>query len=150
MKIWSASLFSLAIGGYFGFSAQVSSSANSVMKVQILGLQETKGQICFSLFAKSEGFPDSNDSTLQAKCISVRDELPILTIENLDLGTYALAIFHDLNEDGKLNRNFLGIPQEGFGFSQNPEVNTSPPSFEESAVSVTDTETNLQIQLRYF
>ncbi|MGL5795737.1 MAG: DUF2141 domain-containing protein, partial [Waterburya sp.] len=68
---------------------------------------------------------------------------PTLTINNLHLGSYALAIFHDVNGDGELNRDFLGIPQEGFGFSQNPEIYTSPPSFEESVVSIKSAETNL-------
>ena len=82
--------------------------------------------------------------------VSIQERSPKLTIENLHFGTYALAFFHDLNEDGKLNRNFLGIPKEGFGFSQNPQIQTSPPSFGESAVLVIGAETNLQVQMRYF
>lgn len=150
MKRWSANLLLLAIGGYFCFPSPVSSTTNSIIRVQIEGLKETKGQICFSLFASSKGFPDNGDNTLQAKCVSVREESPTLIIDNLHLGTYALAVFHDVNGDGKLNRNFLGIPKEGFGFSQNPEIQTSPPSFGDSAVLVTSAETNLQVQLRYF
>ncbi|MGL5836013.1 MAG: DUF2141 domain-containing protein [Waterburya sp.] len=73
-----------------------------------------------------------------------------LTINKLHLGSYALAIFHDVNGDGELNRDFLGIPQEGFGFSQNPEIYTSPPSFEESAVSIKSAETNLQVATTLF
>ena len=150
MKRWSAGLLLLAIGRYLCFPPQVHSSTNTIMKVQIEGLKEVKGQICFSLFASSKGFPDSGDNTLQAKCISVQGRSPTLIIEHLHLGTYALAVFHDLNGDGELNRNFLGIPKEGFGFSQNPEIKTSPPSFGDSAVLVTGAETNLQVQLRYF
>ncbi len=150
MKKWSASLLLLATGGCLCFAPQANSSSNSVIKVQIDGLQEAKGQLCYSIFAKSKGFPDSSDNTLQAKCVSVQERSPKLTIENLHLGTYALAIFHDVNGDGELNRNFLGIPQEGFGFSRNPQIQTSPPSFGESAVLVTGAETNLQVQMRYF
>ena len=146
----SVSLLLLSVGGSFCFAPQVHSSTNSVMKVQIEGLQEAKGQICYSLFDRSKGFPDSSDDTLQAKCVSIQERSPRLTIENLHLGTYAVAFFHDVNEDGELNRNFLGIPQEGFGFSRNPEIQTSPPSFGESAVFVTGAETNLQVQMRYF
>lgn len=149
MKRWSASLL-LTVGGYLCFPLPVYSSTNSVMKIQVLGLQETKGQICFSLFAESKGFPDNTDNTLQAKCISVQKRSPTLTINNLHLGSYALAVFHDVNGDGEFNRNFLGIPREGFGFSRNPKINTSPPSFEESAVFVTGAKTDLQVQLRYF
>ena len=149
MKKWLANLLLLIAGGYFCFPPQANSSTNSIMKVQIAGLNKAEGQICYSLFDRGKGFPGSSNN-LEAKCISISGRLPILTIEDLHLGTYAIAVFHDVNGDGELNRNFLGIPQEGFGFSQNPEIQTSPPSFGESAVLVTGAETNLQIQLRYF
>ena len=150
MKKWSSILFLLAVGGVFCFPIRANSSSYSTIKVQIDGLKEAKGQICYSLFSRSKGFPDSEDDKFQAECIPIQAPIPMLTIENLDSGTYALAFFHDANEDGKLNRNFLGIPQEGFGFSQDPEVTTSPPSFGESAVLVIGAETNLQVQMRYF
>ena len=150
MTRWFAGLLLLTTGGYFCFPPRVNSSTNSIIKVQIEGLQEAKGQICYSLFDRSKGFPDSKDNTLRAECLSIKEQLPVLTVDNLHSGTYALALFHDVNGDGQFNRNFLGIPQEGFGFSQNPEITTSPPSFGESAVLVTGTETKLQVQLRYF
>ena len=149
MRKFSASLLLLAVGGSLCFAPQAHSSSSAI-KVHIDGLQEAKGQICYSLFAKSKGFPDSSENTLQAKCVPIQERSPRLTIENLHLGTYALAVFHDLNQDGELNRNFLGIPQEGFGFSQNPQIKTSPPSFGESAIIVVGAETNLQVHLQYF
>jgi uncharacterized protein (DUF2141 family) len=150
MKRCSAISLMIAVGGYFCFPSLAYSSNNSVMNVQIVGIKDTKGQVCFSLFAESEGFPDSIDNSLQAKCLPVQKRSPILTINNLHPGNYALAVFHDVNGDGKFNRNFWGIPREGFGFSRNPEIKNSPPNFEESAVFVNDTKTNLQVQLRYF
>ncbi|MGL5871880.1 MAG: DUF2141 domain-containing protein [Xenococcaceae cyanobacterium] len=150
MKRRWVSLLLLAIGGYFCFSPKAYSNSNSIITVQIDGLKEAKGQICFSLFASSKGFPDSSGNALQAQCILVAERSPRLTIENLNVGNYALAVFHDANQDGKLNRNFLGIPSEGFGFSQNPVIQTGPPKFQESAVLITGTKTNLQVQLRYF
>ncbi|MEM7761839.1 MAG: DUF2141 domain-containing protein [Cyanobacteria bacterium P01_A01_bin.40] len=149
MTKWFASLL-IFTTGYFCFPPRVNSSTSSLIKVEIEGLQEAEGQICYSLFDKDEGFPDSKDNILRAECLSIKEQLPVLTIDNLHRGTYALALFHDVNQDEELNRNFFGIPQEGFGFSQNPEITTSPPSFGESAISVVGTETTLQVQLRYF
>lgn len=149
MNRGSVGLLLLAVGGSLCFASPIHSSTNSIMKVQIEGLLEAKGQICYSLFDRSQGFPESNNN-VRAECLSVKERMPTLTIENLHLGTYALAVFHDINEDGEFNRNFLGIPQEGFGFSQNPKIQTSPLSFGESAVFVTGTATHLQVRLRYF
>ena len=150
MTRWFSRLLLLATGVYCSFVPQANSSGiDSSIEVQIEGLQSAEGQICYSLFDRGKGFPDSEDDKLRAECFSIEEQLPVLTVDNLHGGTYAMALFHDVNGDGKLNSNFLGIPQEGFGFSQNPEVTTSPPSFGESAVLVVG-ETELQVQLRYF
>lgn len=149
MKRWLVILFLIAMGECF-FPPRANSSTDSIIKVQIEGLSETEGQICYSLFDKSEGFPNRSDNIIQAKCVSIRSLMPTFTINNLHYGTYALAVFHDVNKDEELNRSFIRIPQEGFGFSQNPEVITSAPSFSDSAVIVTGAETNLRVQLRYF
>ncbi len=41
------------------------------------------------------------------------------SVANLPVGSYAVSLFHDRNQDGVLNRGELGIPSEGFGFSNN-------------------------------
>ena len=47
----------------------------------------------------------------------------------LPTGVYAVGIFHDLNGDGALSKNFLGMPKEPFGFSNNARARFGPPSF---------------------
>ncbi len=65
-------------------------------------------------------------------------------------GNYAVAVFHDQNNDRILNNNVFGIPKEGFGFSRNPEIRTGAPKFSEAAFLVAGPNTNIQIQLKYF
>ncbi|GAA6620321.1 hypothetical protein NUACC26_061370 [Scytonema sp. NUACC26] len=71
-----------------------------------------------------------------------------VTFKNLQPGSYAVAVLHDTNSDKKANRNGLGIPLEGFGFSENPVIRTGPPKFND-AVLVAGSTTNIQIQLNY-
>lgn len=59
-----------------------------------------------------------------------------------------MAVFLDHNEDGELNRNFLGIPTEKFGFSSNPIIKSGPPKFGESAILVVGKNINIQIKLK--
>ena len=56
-------------------------------------------------------------------------------------GEYAVAAFHDANGDGELNANFVGMPTEGYGFSNGARGFMGPPSFAKAAVSVGDAET---------
>ncbi len=48
-------------------------------------------------------------------------------------GTYAISIFHDIDGDDELNKNFFGIPTEPFGFSNNPRMTFGPPNFKEAS-----------------
>ena len=120
------------------------------LSVNIGGLKNQKGQICFSLFDSSKGFPGDKKRALQAKCVKMKKASAPFNVGSVKPGSYAVAIFHDVNGDGTLNRNSVGIPTEGFGFSGNPRIITGPPKFSESAVIVAGKNTNIDIQLQYF
>ncbi len=126
----------------------VNATLSSNLTVEIAGLSETKGQVCLSLFSSGRGFPDSKDDAVDTQCVKITDKLLEVTFDNLEPRSYAVAVFWDDNEDGQLNRNFLGIPTEKFGFSSNPVIQTGPPKFGESAVLVIGKNTRISIQLR--
>jgi uncharacterized protein (DUF2141 family) len=72
------------------------------------------------------------------------------TIElQLPTGRYAIAVLHDENSNHKLDRNIVGWPKEGFGFSNNPKVNLSAPSFDSAAMQVSCPVTETTIHLIY-
>src|SRR5215813_5735647 len=53
--------------------------------------------------------------------------------QGLPAGKYAVAAFHDENGNGKLDRNSLGVPTEGYGFSNDAQGTTGPPNFNQAA-----------------
>lgn len=124
--------------------------SNSTLIVTINGLRNQQGQVCFGLFSDAQGFPSNRSRAMEVRCLSAKDTPLTVTFNNLNAGIYAVTVFHDANGDGTLNRGFLGIPKEGFGFSRNPRIGTSPPSFKKAAVAITDQTTEIQIQLKYF
>jgi uncharacterized protein (DUF2141 family) len=65
-------------------------------------------------------------------------------------GSYAVAVFHDENADKEFNRDFLGIPSEGYGFSNNPGFRFGLPEMHEIRITVDDRPLVLSIQLTYF
>ncbi|MBD1846926.1 DUF2141 domain-containing protein [Cyanobacteria bacterium FACHB-63] len=127
--------------------AQAQSTSN--LKIVVNGIQRQQGQVCVSLFAGSQGFPDKSDRAVRAQCVPVEKGRTAVTFQNLALGNYAIAVYHDRNGNGRLDRNFVGIPTEGFGFSRNPVIRTGAPRFSEAAVFVAGTDTTAQIQLQY-
>lgn len=63
-------------------------------------------------------------------------------------GTYALAVYHDANANGRWDHNLLGTI-EGFGFSNNPHVVFSAPSFDQAKFEARGAQTTLHVRLRY-
>lgn len=121
------------------------------LAVEISGLNQPQGQVCLNLFNSSEGFPSNRDEAVQTLCMATAEDLPLIAnFEDLVPGSYAVSIFHDANSDQEFNRNFLGMPTEGFGFSRNPNVLTGPPKFGEAVFLVAGAETRIEIELRYF
>lgn len=144
-----ASIFCLSILGNFIFLPKTMANLNSNLSVRLDGLKNQKGQVCLTIFSSNKGFPDNSKKAIKSQCSQVKDKVPALTFAGLKAGSYAVAVIHDINGDGILNRNVIGIPTEGFGFSNNPVIRTGPPKFGESAVLVAGPNTNIQIQLQY-
>ncbi|MEH2303775.1 DUF2141 domain-containing protein [Nostoc sp.] len=140
----------LAIVGNLAWSLSAKANFNGKLTLEIDGLKNKEGQVCTSIFASSEGFPSDRDRGLQKQCTKITDTPLSITFENLKAGNYAVAVFHDQNNDRILNSNVFGIPKEGFGFSRNPEIRTGAPKFSEAAFLVAGPNTNIQIQLKYF
>ena len=64
-------------------------------------------------------------------------------------GTYGLVLYHDENSNGKVDRNGLGIPKEGFGFSNNPSIFFSAPSFKRVRFAVSGPGVAIRIKMKY-
>ena len=121
----------------------------SQLGVEINGLRDQSGQVCLSLFSSSQGFPSDSAQAVQNQCVTA-SSTPIITFDNVQPGSYAIAVLHDANSDRTINRNVLGIPSEGFGFSGNPVIRTGPPTFGDAMVFVAGNQTKIQIDLNYF
>jgi uncharacterized protein (DUF2141 family) len=70
-----------------------------------------------------------------------------LRVRNVKPGSYAIAVFHDTNGDGKLDRNFIGLPSEPYGFSNNVG-RRGPPNFEAARITVKEPSTTIVIPIR--
>jgi uncharacterized protein (DUF2141 family) len=64
-------------------------------------------------------------------------------------GTYAVSVFHDENSNGKLDINFIGIPREGVGASNNARGHFEPPGFDPAAFQFPRGRVDLKITFTY-
>jgi uncharacterized protein (DUF2141 family) len=140
----------LAVGlGDWNGASHAQAQGKGRLTVEIDGLRNRRGQVCLRLYSGSRGFPDGSQNVVQQRCVKLSGDPLAVTFGNLTAGSYAVAVIHDANGDNKANRNGLGIPTEGFGFSGNPVIRTGAPKFGEAAILVAGPNTNIQIQMRY-
>jgi uncharacterized protein (DUF2141 family) len=121
------------------------------LEVTFNEIRTSTGQICLSLYSGPKGFPKggTDSDLLLSKCSPITNGSAMLSFGDLKPGKYAVTAFHDANNDGKMNKNSFGMPEEGFGFSNNPEIGFSAPSFSETEFQVTDAKAVVPIKLRY-
>ena len=64
-------------------------------------------------------------------------------------GTYAVAVYHDENGNAKFDKTWIGLPDEGFGVSNNPTIFLAPPSFDEAKFEAVDGSTVIDVEVKY-
>ena len=115
------------------------------LDVHVEGVEHATGIIQVALFNSDSGFLKSDRayrlSSVQAMAGTTR-----VLINNLPKGTYALAIFHDLNSNKALDTNWIGIPKEPMGFSNAHVKAFGPPGFEECRLEL-DRDTVISVRL---
>ncbi|MEM9136841.1 MAG: DUF2141 domain-containing protein [Cyanobacteria bacterium P01_F01_bin.42] len=139
----------LALAGLILGPIPAAQGISNRLTVNVNGLKANRGRICYSLFSSSAGFPTSSQRAIRAECIPVSASSSAIAFGDLSPGTYAVAVFHDKNSDGQLNKNSFGMPTEGFGFSQNPGISTGPPKFRDAAIFVAVSTSKVSIQLNH-
>ena len=73
-----------------------------------------------------------------------------VTINNVPPGVYAAEAYQDANDNGILDRNWLGLPKEGMGFSNNAPMRFGPPRFDDAAFALGSGASAISFRLRYF
>ncbi len=113
--------------------------------IRFEGLTQKRGKIRIAIFNTPNSFLKSNP--FATKSIEVTE----FSVEGkilLPRGKYAISAYHDRNNDTELDLNFLGIPKEPYGFSNNPKRGFGPASYEEAVFELESNNKTLEIRLK--
>ena len=118
--------------------------------ITVTDLRNTEGVImaCMTtvedIFPRCRRDPESHRTTVPAA------ETVTIRFDDVEPGTYAIALLHDENEDGKANRVLGMAPREGYGFSRDAPVRMAPPKWDDAVFEHGDEAQSLTIKMRYF
>lgn len=121
------------------------------IEVSVSGVSSAKGLVGCALFSSKTGFPlEAKKHAIARLQVPARDGKATCTFERVEPGAYAIAVVHDTNGNESADTNFLGIPTEGVGVSNDALPKLSLPTFDACRFTVTAGATSKQtITVRY-
>lgn len=117
-------------------AATVSSAGE--LTVAVSGVTQSNGSVVIALFSREAGFPRELHRADFTKSVTTTD--PKFTFRNLPASKYAVLTYHDLNENGTLDKSFVGMPTEPLGLSRYQTIGMSNrPNFQKALVDISET-----------
>jgi len=118
--------------------------------VKVLNIRNSTGTVACALFESEAGFPvEYLRSATNIMVIKIRKSQARCDFEDIPPGTYALAVIHDENMNGILDTGFMGVPTEGYGFSNDAKALLGAPSFSAASFQYDGRTLDLTIGLQY-
>jgi uncharacterized protein (DUF2141 family) len=157
MKLWHFATTAAALALGFSAMAQAASAprgctgpvSKTWLNLGIEQIRSSNGVITLTLYPDDQAKFLAPKGHLYVTRVKARAGTSGACIYLPGPGTYALAIYHDENGNGKLDRNAIGIPQEGFGFSNNPSILMSAPSLKSVRFSAPAAGSSSRIRMKY-
>jgi uncharacterized protein (DUF2141 family) len=119
----------------------------AIIQLTIVGLDNDIGDVKVGLFDSAESFDGKTKEKFSGAIIKVENKKAQYVFTNVPYGDYAIKLFHDEDGDDDVDTNFLGIPTESYGFSNNAKGLFGPPSFEKAKFVVSSDTVKVQIDL---
>lgn len=106
--------------------------AQTNLNVIIKNIKNDKGNILVGLYDKASGFPRH---VKEGRIVKVTEKQMKVTFPDMKPGTYAISVLHDENQNKDLDQTRLGMPREGFGFSNDAMGVVGPPTFRKARIA---------------
>ena len=110
----------------------------------VSNIEEVKGQIKIALYDKKADFLHQ-EQKYKGAVVKIDSTTVKYIFTNIPHGKYAITLFHDKNSNGKIDRNFIGLPSEGTAFSNNIRPHFGPPKYEDAVFDLVE---NITIRLQ--
>ncbi|ATW04414.1 hypothetical protein CHN51_13385 [Sphingorhabdus sp. YGSMI21] len=128
--------------------AAVAPAISASIDLEISGLRSEKGNVLVCLSANPKYFPDCSKDKQARKLKVSAGKAEAIQIADVKPGTYAVALVHDENANGKMDLR-LFLPREGFGFSRNPKIGMGPPKFKSAQFTIGTDDARYAVRMKY-
>lgn len=113
----------------------ISIGQSSDITLNVTNIEKINGNVSIALFDNGDEFPGHANCYFGTN-IPVKSNELLYVFKDVPNGTYAIALYHDIDKNGELNANWIGIPKEPYGFSNDAMGKMGPPKFEDASFKV--------------
>lgn len=118
------------------------------INVIVENIESDNGVMYIGLFKPVPDFPNKN-TRITGRPVKIENRNASLKFENIKPGKYAISVHHDVNSNGKIDKNFIGAPKEPYGFSNNLYGPFGKPNYKKATITLNKDESkSITIKLR--
>ena len=121
-----------------GISSSNAQEETFNLTVNIAGINSDKGSLLVGIYKTEKSFLKK---PFKSDIIKIKNKKSIVIFKNIPKGTYAVSFVHDENDNKKMDTNFIGIPKEDFGCSNNATGFMGPPKYKDAKFQLTENKT---------
>lgn len=133
------------IAGLLFSSLYALPGAAADVTLAVSNIEAVQGELRWLVFDSAEDYAADRNPVIAGRSRVQADAMAV-TLHDLPPGNYAVKLFHDANQNGELDTNMVGLPTEGYGFSNNAG-RFGPPDFDAAAVEV-KADTRIDVRVR--
>ncbi len=131
------SVGALVTAGAIATSAQVGQSGSTfTLNVQVDGFENADGAAGVAVWNAARGFPEEIEHALASTYATIQDGVAVAGFGQLEPGNYAITVYHDENDNRRFDKNWLGLPKEAWGVSNNVRPRLRAPRFAEAMLDL--------------
>ena len=130
-------------------SAPAATQPTATLTITIKDVRNHKGQLIFGVFKTKDGFPIESKKSVNWQIKKIDADTVTFTCD-LPPGRYGASVLHDENSNNQMDKNFAGVPKEGYGVTNNPKPKLRAATFEESRFDLPAEGKTLEISVQYF
>lgn len=113
-----------------------SQTQDLTLQIEVSNLKVAKGTLMLAMFSSADGWPDGEGKAFKLITQKVSTSGVQVISVSVPPGTYAISMYHDENDNKKIDKNWVGYPTENFGFSNSVKVTIAAPKFAECSFVV--------------
>jgi len=128
--------------------AQLTASRGEIT-VYMEGFRSDAGEARVALFSSKDGFPDATAQARKVARVNIKNYEARADLTDVPYGTYAVAVLHDENSNGVMDRNLFKVPTEGYGASNNPAGSMERLDFDDAKFALAQKSLVIHVYMQY-